>query len=45
MKMEQKVIATCMTVFLLAAMVVLSRQAAIYTMTAGNENENSEHYR
>lgn len=39
MKMEQKVIATCMTVFLLAAMVVLSRQAAIYTMTAGNENE------
>ena len=39
MKMEQKVIATCMTVFLLAAMVVLSRQAAIYTMTARNEKE------
>lgn len=37
--MEQKVIATCMTVFLLAAMVVLSRQAAIYTMTAKDEKE------
>lgn len=39
MKMEQKVIVTCMTVFLLAAMVVLSRQAAIYTMTARDEKE------
>lgn len=39
--MEQKVIATCMTVFLLAAMVVLSRQAAIYTMTAKDEKEKT----
>ena len=39
MKMEQKVIATCMTVFLLGSIVVLSRKAAIYTMTGGNENE------